>query len=52
MYVSLSVGIWRASGNPNPSSDLHGILQAHPHLSKEGFGASLIPGPFPWAWGA
>jgi len=29
------------------------ILQAHPHLSKEGFGASLTPAPSPtWAWGA
>jgi len=39
--VCLSVGIvgmWRANGNPNPSTDLNEILHTHPHLSKEGFG--------------
>jgi len=43
MYVSLSVGMWRDNGNPNPYSDFNEILQAHPHLSKEGFGVGLTP---------
>jgi len=43
MYVSFSVGIERAYGNPNPCTDLNKILQAHPHLPMEGFGACLIP---------
>jgi len=44
-YVSLSVGMSRANKNPNPSSYLNEILQAHLHLFKEGFGASLTPLP-------
>jgi len=44
MYVSLSVGMWRVNGNPNPCTDLDEILQAHPHLFKEGIGAGLTPG--------
>jgi len=36
MYVSLSVGMWRAYQNQNTFTDLNEILQAHPHLSKEG----------------
>jgi len=43
-YVSLSVGMWRAFGNPNPCKDLE-ILHEHPHLSKEDFGAVLTPAP-------
>jgi len=42
--------MWRANGNPNPCTD--DIFYAHPHLSKEGFGAGLTPAPSPWAWGA
>jgi len=44
----LSVGVWRANGNPNPCTDLDEIFLAHPHLSREGFGAGLTlspPGP-------
>jgi len=37
--------MWRANGNPNPWTDLDEILYAHPHLSKEGFGAGLTPAP-------
>jgi len=44
--------MWRAYGNPNPYTDLDEIFYAHPHLSKEGFGAGLTPAPSPWAWGA
>jgi len=43
----LSVGTWRANGNPNPCTDLDEILQTHPHLSKEGFGLGLTPAPSP-----
>jgi len=35
--------MWRANGNPNPCNDLDEIFHAHPHLSKEGFGAGLTP---------
>jgi len=43
----------RANGNPNLCTDLDKILQAHPHLSKEGFGAVLNPDPSSlWASGA
>jgi len=45
----LSVGMWRANGNPNPCTDLDEILHTHSHLSKEGFGTGLIPAPSP-AW--
>jgi len=38
--------MWRAKGNPNPSTDLDEISHAHPHVSKEGFGASLGLGGF------
>jgi len=34
-------------GNPNPCTDIDEIFHAHPHLSKEDFGAGLIPGPWP-----
>jgi len=47
MFVCLSVGMWRAYGNPNPWTNLNEILQAHPHLSKEGFGLGLTPNPSP-----
>jgi len=50
-FVCLSVGMWRANGNPNPCTDLDEILHTHLHLSKEGFGAILTPAPA-WAWGA
>jgi len=52
MYVSLSVGMWRANGNPNQYTYLNEILQAHPHLSKKGFGAGLTPDTSSaWTWG-
>jgi len=41
----LSVGTWRANGNPNPCPNLDEIVHTHPHLSKEGFGTSLTPAP-------
>jgi len=47
MFACLSVGTWRANGNPNPCTDLDKILQTHHHLSKEGFGAVLTPAPSP-----
>jgi len=37
---------------PNPCTNPDEILPAHPHLSKEGFGAGLTPAPSPWTWGA
>jgi len=49
--VCLSVGMWRANRNPNPFTDLDKILHHHPHLSKEGFGASLTPAPSPLGLG-
>jgi len=53
LFVCLSVGMWRAHGNPNPYTDLDEIFYAHPHLSKEDFGACLTPAPSPtWALGA
>jgi len=52
MFVCLSVGMWRANGNPNPYTNIDEIVCAHLHLSKEGFGAGLTPPPPPWAWGA
>jgi len=39
--------MWNANGNPNPCTDLDENFQAHPHLSKEGFGAGLTPSPSP-----
>jgi len=47
-FCCLPVGMWRANGNPNHCTDLDEILQAHPNLSKEGFGANLTPA---WARG-
>jgi len=45
--------MWRAHGNLNPCTDLDEIFNAHPHLSKEGFGAGLTPAPStPGAWRA
>jgi len=39
----MSFGMWRANGNPNPST-------YHPYLSKEGLGAVLMLAPSPsWA---
>jgi len=43
--VYLSVGMWRANGNPNPCTNLDEILHALPHLFKVGFGAGLTPTP-------
>jgi len=43
----LSVGLWRANGNPNPWTDLDEIFHAHPQLSKEGSGAGLTFTPSP-----
>jgi len=45
MFVCWSVGMWRANGNPNPSTALDEILHTHPHLSKEGFGTGLTHAP-------
>jgi len=39
--------VWRANGNPYLCTDLDKILHTHPHLSKEGFGASITPAPPP-----
>jgi len=39
--------MWRANGNPNPCTNLDKTLQAHLHLSKEGFGPGLTPAPHP-----
>jgi len=51
MFVCQGVCMWTANGNLNPCTNLHKILQAHPHLSKEG--ACLIPTLSSiWAWGA
>jgi len=47
----LSVGVWRANGNPDPSTNLDEILHPHPHLSKEGFGPGLTPAPSPLGLG-
>jgi len=47
MFVCLSVGMWRANGNPNPCTNLDEILHTYPHLSKEGFGPGLTPDPLP-----
>jgi len=47
MFVCLSVGMWMANGNPNLSTNPYEILQAHLHLSNEGFGGSLTPAPSP-----
>jgi len=46
LFACLSVGMWRANGNPNHHTDLDKILHAHPRLSKEGFGAGLTATPF------
>jgi len=51
MFVCLSVGMWRANGNPNPCPDLDEIFQAHPQLFKEGFVAGLAPTPSPLGLG-
>jgi len=47
LFVCLSVGMWRANGNPNPYTVLDEIFNAHLHLSKKGFGAGLTPDPSP-----
>jgi len=39
--------MWRANGNPKPYTNLDEIFYAYPHLSMEGFGASLTPPPLP-----
>jgi len=44
LFVCMSVGMWRANQNPNPYTNLDEIFHAHPHLSKEGFGAGLTLG--------
>jgi len=43
----VSVGMWRANGNPNPCTDLDEILHINTHLFKGGFGADLTPSPNP-----
>jgi len=45
MFVSLSKGMLRSNGYPNPCTDRDEILHAYPHLSKECFGAGLTPVP-------
>jgi len=47
MFVCLSVGMWRAIGNPNPCTNLDEILHTHPHLSNEGFAPGLTPATSP-----
>jgi len=47
MFVCLSVGMWRANGNPNPCTDLGEILHAHPHLSQGRFWYRFDPRPSP-----
>jgi len=49
--VCLPVGLWRANGNPNHFTDQEEILHPHPYLSKEDFGAGLIPSPSPLGLG-
>jgi len=52
VFVCLSVGTWRGNGNPNPYTDLDEILLTHPHVFKEGFGASITLVFYPaCAWG-
>jgi len=44
----MSVGIWRANGNPSPCTNLNEILQAHPTR----FWCKFEPLPLPnWARG-
>jgi len=43
----VSVGMWRANGNPNSCTYLDEILHAYPHLFKEGSGSGLTPAPSP-----
>jgi len=45
--VRLSIGMWRANGNPNPCTDLDEIFHAYPCLSREGFDPGLTPAPSP-----
>jgi len=47
MFVCLSVGMRRVNGNPNHCTEFDEIFYAHPHLSKEDFGAGLTPAPLP-----
>jgi len=47
LFVFLSVGMWRANGNPSSCTDLDEILHAHSFMSKEGFDAGLTPNFLP-----
>jgi len=47
LFVCLSIGMWRANGNPHPYTDLDEIFHAYPHLSQEGFGAILTHARIP-----
>jgi len=51
MFVCPPVGMWRAYGNPNPCTEFDEMFHAHPHLSKEGFGAGLTAVPSPLGLG-
>jgi len=53
MFVGMSVRTWQVNGNLNPCTDLDKIFYAHPHLSKEDFGAVLtLAPPHPLGLGA
>jgi len=43
--------MWRVNGNSSPCTNSDKIYHAHPHLSKEGFGAGLTPAPLPLGLG-
>jgi len=45
MFVCLSVGVWRANGNPNPCTDVDEILYAHPPPVLEKFWCRFAPFP-------
>jgi len=46
MFVCLLVCGW-ANGNLDPCTVLDEIFHAHPHVSKEGFGAGFSPTSYP-----
>jgi len=47
IYASLSVGMWKGNGNPNPCTELDKIVYAQGR-----FWCSFDPGHIiPWAWG-
>jgi len=44
--------MWRANGNPTPSTNIDEILHAQSDQSKEGFDTGLTPSSHPQACGA